>query len=73
MPPIDCPACGRLRLEYGTNEGSDLKFDRDKYAVNLTRTLTNMRSVFVDSSTTPVTFWTGAVYWHKAHVAIGDD
>jgi CDP-diacylglycerol--glycerol-3-phosphate 3-phosphatidyltransferase len=20
-----------------------------------------------------VTFWTGAVYWHKAHVAIGDD
>jgi len=20
-----------------------------------------------------VTFWTGAQYWHKAHVAIGDD
>lgn len=20
-----------------------------------------------------ITFWTGAVYWHKAHVAIGDD
>jgi lysophospholipase L1-like esterase len=39
-----------IGLEYGTNEGSDLKFDRDKYAANLTRTLTNMRTVFPQAS-----------------------
>ena len=39
-----------IGLEYGTNEGSDLKFDREKYALNLTRTLTNMRAVFPTAS-----------------------
>ncbi|MEJ1968343.1 MAG: hypothetical protein WDN03_06860 [Rhizomicrobium sp.] len=37
-------------LEYGTNEGSDLKFDREKYAANLTHTLANMRQVFPHAS-----------------------
>jgi lysophospholipase L1-like esterase len=39
-----------IGLEYGTNEGSDLKFDREKYVANLTRTLTNMRAVFPHAS-----------------------
>jgi lysophospholipase L1-like esterase len=33
-------------LEYGTNEGNDTKFDAGKYALGLTRTLSNMRSAF---------------------------
>jgi hypothetical protein len=37
-------------LEYGTNEGNDLKYDREKYALGLTRTLINMRSVFPHAS-----------------------
>ncbi|MBL6852112.1 MAG: hypothetical protein ISS15_16630 [Alphaproteobacteria bacterium] len=39
-----------IGLEYGTNEGSDLKFDREKYVADLTRTLNNMRSVFPHAS-----------------------
>jgi len=39
-----------IGLEYGTNEGSDLKFDREKYVANLTRTLVNMRTVFPHAS-----------------------
>lgn len=39
-----------VALEYGTNEGSDLKFDPVKYTANLTRTLQNMRSVFPNAS-----------------------
>ena len=33
-------------LEYGTNEGSDPAFDRDRYAVLLSTALENMRRVF---------------------------
>ncbi len=37
-------------LEYGTNEGNELDFDRARYAAGLTQALTNMRSVFPDAS-----------------------
>jgi lysophospholipase L1-like esterase len=37
-------------LEYGTNEGNTVRFDADKYAADLTRTLTNMRAVFPKAS-----------------------
>jgi len=37
-------------LEYGTNEGNVAHFDGDKYAADLTRTLTNMRAVFPHAS-----------------------
>ncbi len=37
-------------LEYGTNEGNVAAFDRDKYVAALTRTLTNLRSVFPQAS-----------------------
>jgi hypothetical protein len=37
-------------LEYGTNEGADLAFDRNRYAAGLTAALTNMRRVFPRAS-----------------------
>lgn len=39
-----------VALEYGTNEGNDARFDRDKYATNLTAALANMRVVFPHAS-----------------------
>ncbi|MDR2013789.1 MAG: hypothetical protein LBQ20_12355 [Rhodanobacter sp.] len=33
-------------LEYGTNEGNDLHFDRGRYASTLTQALSNLRRVF---------------------------
>ena len=39
-----------IGLEYGTNEGNDVKFDRDKYALGLTRALINLRQVFPHAS-----------------------
>jgi len=37
-------------LEYGTNEGADPDFDRDKYAAMLSKALTNMRTVLPSAS-----------------------
>ena len=37
-------------LEYGTNEGNDPRFDRDAYRAALTKTLSNMRTVFPHAS-----------------------
>lgn len=39
-----------VALEYGTNEGNDTRFDRDKYTTNLTAALANMRVVFPHAS-----------------------
>lgn len=39
-----------VALEYGTNEGSAVAFDREKYVASLTRTLSNMRQVFPQAS-----------------------
>ena len=39
-----------VALEYGTNEGSVLAFDREKYVAALTHTLSNMRQVFPQAS-----------------------
>lgn len=39
-----------VALEYGTNEGNDTRFDRDKYATNLAAALANMRVVFPHAS-----------------------
>ena len=37
-------------LEYGTNEGNDIPFDRNKYAAVLSRALAAFRDVFPDSA-----------------------
>jgi lysophospholipase L1-like esterase len=37
-------------MEYGTNEGNDPDFDRDKYAAGLSKALTNMRQIFPSAS-----------------------
>jgi lysophospholipase L1-like esterase len=37
-------------MEYGTNEGNNPDFDREKYAVELSKALTHMRQIFPSAS-----------------------